>query len=106
MSSTRLVVETHKKAALALDTDITIKGVVASGEYVAVWSGQQVAVYESIRDNSILRPAGTFASTASAIAIHEQTLYCVEEGVINARSLTGVSKQVCFLPFNPTPASL
>jgi ribosomal protein L27 len=54
----------------------------------------QVAVYESIRDHTILRQAGSFSSTASAIALHDQTLYCLEDGKVSARNFTGVSKQV------------
>lgn len=93
VSASRIVVDVFGKATNELDTDFTIKGIDAWGDVVVVWSGQNVAVYELVKDFTILRHVGTFKCDAQLCAIGPQTIYTTHRNKIHARNLQGASKQ-------------
>ena len=92
-SSTKLQVEAFGKAPLEIEADISIKGVYAYGDFVGVWSGRSVSVFELIRDRTASRNGGSFKSEASQIAIFDQSIFCAEGGSVNVRNMHGASKQ-------------
>eukprot|EP00051_Salpingoeca_urceolata_P027733 m.483017 g.483017 ORF g.483017 m.483017 type:complete len:1380 (-) comp22745_c0_seq1:34-4173(-) len=94
VSSGRLLVEVFKKSCLEVDTDFSIKGIAAKGEYVVAWGSRSAAVFELVRDSSIIRPAGTFKCEGiGAAALHGQTVYTAEGTKVEARNPQGALKQ-------------
>ena len=67
-----MLVEPYGKSSLEIETDISIKGVYAYGDYVGVWSGRSVSVYELIRDRTASRNGGGMRFDATHMRVSPQ----------------------------------
>ncbi|KAM9305481.1 intraflagellar transport protein 140 homolog [Gastrophryne carolinensis] len=83
-------------ATHSLKTDMYIKGVFVTKDFVAMWNGKQVIVYELA--GPTLRNTGSFVSESPVLAIYEENLYTVEPSRVQIRTLQGTVKQL--LPFS------
>ena len=91
VTSTRIMLE-RESAALNLETDLTIKGLAANDRRIAIWSGQQVGVYELTQ--RVARSEGLFKSETTCAALYGDDIVYVGAGnVVNGMSYGGVAKQ-------------
>ncbi|XP_066914160.1 intraflagellar transport protein 140 homolog isoform X1 [Clytia hemisphaerica] len=76
-----------------LKTDIHIKGVYCTKNFIAIWNSRKVAIYEISDNKSLIRSAGTFNSDAATVAMYEQNIYILEGEKISIRTFQGTIKQ-------------
>ncbi|XP_075890571.1 intraflagellar transport protein 140 homolog [Nelusetta ayraudi] len=79
-------------AHLALQSDIHVKGVCATKDSVAVWSGKQITVYELA--GTSLHSIGSFPCDSHIVAAHGENLYTVEPNRVQIRTQQGTVKQL------------
>uniref|UniRef100_A0A914XUQ0 Anaphase-promoting complex subunit 4-like WD40 domain-containing protein n=1 Tax=Plectus sambesii TaxID=2011161 RepID=A0A914XUQ0_9BILA len=80
-----------------LKPDLSIQGIYVSEKTLAVWDNAKVTIYELPEGGSAVS-VGTFACNATAVALYQQNVYCLEPGKINVRTFQGTIKQVLNLP--------
>jgi intraflagellar transport protein 140 len=59
-----------------------------------VWGAKEVAIYELVKEGSVLRAANSFKCEATTCALHTSSVYTATEGHIDARAYNGASKQL------------
>ena len=93
-SSEETVSRKEEISQYELKTDIHVKGIFISKEFMAIWNGKQVVVYSYSHDANSPRAVGSFMTSSSLLALHEQTAFTVEESRVQSRTHKGTVKQL------------
>lgn len=92
VSGSRVVVQSEEMAT-NLETDITIKGLSANGNFIAIWSGQQAGIYELIKAHKVTRSVGVFKSDSMNVQVLNETAFVMNGPNVLGLSYTGSTKQ-------------
>ena len=79
--------------AARFNTNIRVKGLDLSADYLIVWNGKRAEVRD-IRDRSNVQLVSSFSSRASACAIHGELIYCAVSGRLELCNLQGAVQSV------------
>ena len=74
-------------------TNIRVKGLDLSADYLLVWNGKRAEVRD-IRDRNNVQLVSSFNSKASACAIHGEGIYCAVSGRLELCNLQGAVQSV------------
>jgi intraflagellar transport protein 140 len=104
VSSTRIVVQSSTMVT-PLETDLTIKGLSANGNFVAIWSGTQVGIYELIKAHKVTRSVGLFKSDSNNVQVLNETAFVMQGPNVLGLSYTGATKQTLRVAEGDSPVT-
>ncbi|XP_065898421.1 intraflagellar transport protein 140 homolog isoform X2 [Dysidea avara] len=99
VTSNRVMVTYHStKLEHGIDVEFLVKGVYVTKEHTAVWSDEKIVVYSLSADKSVARVAGSFTTTSSTILLYEYSVFLIENGQLEVKTLQGTTKQILSCP--------
>ncbi|KAK3865459.1 hypothetical protein Pcinc_025661 [Petrolisthes cinctipes] len=99
MSPTQLSVDIFSGGShLELKAEIQVRGLHNSMDHLLLWNMKKMVVYEITSDATHLRVIASFPCEAESAVIQDGSIYAIEQGNVQVRSLQGTVKQTLNFP--------